>query len=153
MVLSESVLLRGLQLPGPDHCVLYGIGVSLLEIRDHHHVLREPLRHREGLGERVEQQVSKLERCTNDDVAAVELPRHQTAAIPPGTQPIPTTLGDTLELGGQVAEVSELHRVIVARRSNAPAGVSASYRAAGTTIEPAALSCQVWFSPSHSIHR
>jgi hypothetical protein len=92
-------------------------------VRDHHHVLREALRHREGLGERLEQEVSKLERRTNDDVAVVELPRHQAAAIPPMKQALPTTLGDAVELGSQAAEVRERHRVIVACRSRTSAPV------------------------------
>ncbi|HEX3326172.1 MAG TPA: hypothetical protein VHV50_04175, partial [Actinomycetota bacterium] len=61
------------------------------------------------LGERLEQEVSKLERRTNDDVAVIELPRHQAAAITPMKQALPTTLGDTVELGGQAAEVRERH--------------------------------------------
>ncbi len=68
-------------------------------------------------GNDLEQEVSKLERRTNDDVAVVELPRHQAAAIPPIKQALPTPLGDTVELGSQAAEVRECHRVIVACRS------------------------------------
>lgn len=110
-------LLPGLQLPGADHRVFHGIGIPVLKVRDHHHVLREALRHREGLGERLEQEVSRLERRTNDDVAVVELPRHQAAAIPPIKQALPTTLGDTIELGSETTEVRDRHRVIVAGRS------------------------------------
>ena len=40
----------------------------------------------------------ELERRTNDDVAVVELPRHQAAAVPPIKQALTTTLGDTVEL-------------------------------------------------------
>ena len=111
------MLLPGLQLPGADHRVFHGIGIPVRKVRDHHHVLREALRHREGLGERSEQEVSKLERRTNDDVGVVELPRHQAAAIPPSKQTLPTTLGNTAELGNQGADVRECHRVIVAPRS------------------------------------
>ena len=107
-------LLPGLQLPGADHRVFHGICIPVLEVRDHHHVLREALRHREGLGERPEQVVSELERRTDDDVAVVELPRHQAAAIPPIKQALPTTLGDTVQLGSEATEVRERHRVIVA---------------------------------------
>ena len=38
-------------------------------------------------------------------MALVELPRDQAPAVPPIEQAVPTTLGDTVELGGQAAEV------------------------------------------------
>ena len=91
-----------------------GIGIAVLEIGDDHHVLREALRDRERLGERLEQEVSKLERRTNDDVAVVELPRHEAPAIPPIEQAVASSLGDTVELRSQAAEVRERHRAIVA---------------------------------------
>ena len=89
-------------------------GIPVLEVGDDHHVLGEAPWHRERLGEGVEQEISEVERRADDDVAVVELPRDQAPAIPPVEQPVAATLGDTVELGGEPAEVGDPHQVMVA---------------------------------------
>jgi hypothetical protein len=42
-------------------------------------------------------------------VAAIELAGHQAAAVSPIEQTVAATLGDTVELRGQVAEVGKPH--------------------------------------------
>jgi hypothetical protein len=47
-------------------------------------------------------------------VAAVELPRDQAPAISPVEQAVATTLGNTVELSGQSADVGEAHHLMLA---------------------------------------
>src|SRR6476659_1714727 len=104
-------LLAGLQLPGADDSVFDRLGVPVLEVSDDHHVLGEAVRHRERLGERSEEEIPRVERRADDDVAAIELPRHQAAAVPPIEQAVAAALRDAVELTSQVAEVGEPHRM------------------------------------------
>lgn len=89
----------------------------MLVIGHDHHVLGEAVGYREGLGERVDQEVPELERRADDDVAVVELPRDETPAVPPVEHAAATLLADALELSGEAAEVGELHAGIVALAS------------------------------------
>jgi hypothetical protein len=107
---TASLLLAGLQLPGADNGVFYGICIPVLEVGDDHHAVGEAPWHRERLGERAEQEVSEVERRTDDEVAVVELPRDQAPAVPPVEQPVAAPLGDTVELAGQAAEVGDPHQ-------------------------------------------
>ena len=52
----------------------------------------------------MEQEVTKLERCADDDVAVVELSRDESPAVPPVEQTVAATFGDTFESSGQAAE-------------------------------------------------
>ena len=90
---GPAALLTRLQLPRGDDCVLDDILVPVLEVRDDH-VLREAFRHRERLRERLEQEIAKVERRTDDGVAGVELPRDQPAALSPVEPAIAATLRD-----------------------------------------------------------
>jgi hypothetical protein len=56
-----SELLAGLQFPGANDRVFDGICVPGLDVGDDHHVLRVALRHRERLGERMQEEVSEVE--------------------------------------------------------------------------------------------
>jgi len=111
-------LLAGLQLPGADNSVFYGICIPVLKVGDDHHVVGEALWHRERLGERLEQEISEVERRTDDDVAVVELPPDQAPAVPPVEQPVAAMLGDAVELSGQAAKVGDPHQIMVASPSN-----------------------------------
>src|SRR5262249_28225484 len=81
---------------------------------DDHHVLREARRHGERFGERSEEEIPGVERCADDDVAVVELSRDQSPAVPPVEQTVAATFGHTVELGGQAAEIGDLHRAMPA---------------------------------------
>ena len=81
------MLLPGLQLPGADHRVFHGIGIPVLKVHDHHHVLREALRHREGLGERLEQEVSnsndaRMTMWLSSSCRATRRPRYRQSSKP-----------------------------------------------------------------------
>ena len=54
--------LAGLHLSRSDNGVFYGVRIPVLKVGDDHHVLGESPWHRERLGERVEQEVSEVER-------------------------------------------------------------------------------------------
>jgi hypothetical protein len=56
----------------------------------------------------------KFERRTDDDVAAVALPRDQAPAVSPVEQVAAATLGDTVELSSQSADVGEPHHPMLA---------------------------------------
>src|SRR6266516_5782915 len=90
----------GLQLPGADDRVFYDIRIPVLEVGDDHHVFGEAGRHRERLGERLEQEIAKVERRSDDDVAVVELPGDQAPAVPPVEQALSVSLGDAVKLSG-----------------------------------------------------
>jgi hypothetical protein len=103
-----------LELPSADHGIFDGVGVAVLEVGDDHHVLGKAWWHGECLGERSLQEVSEIERRTNDDVPVVELSSHETALVPPVEQPSRGTLGDSFELGGEAAQVFKPHPFMVA---------------------------------------
>jgi len=80
--------------------------------------------------------------------------RQVLVPIRPGV--VPTRHGNSNLRANETAfgRVSVLSPDSFSRTHCGPRGpLSKSYRATGTTTEPAALSCHVWFSPSHSIHR
>ena len=74
------------------------------------------IRHRERLGERLEQEIAEVERRTDHDVAVVELPRDQPPAVSPVEQALAATLSDPVELSSQTAYVGEPHRFMLAGR-------------------------------------
>jgi hypothetical protein len=104
----------GLQFPGADDGVLNGISIPVLDVGDDHHVPGEALGHRERIGERLEQEIAKVKRCSDDDVGVVELPGHQAPAVSPVEQAVATTLGDPVKLSRQTAEMGELHHAMLA---------------------------------------
>ena len=57
----------------------------------------------------MKQEIAEVERRTDDDVAAVQLPRDQAPAVSPVEQAVAATLGDTVELSSQSADVGEPH--------------------------------------------
>ena len=104
-----------LELPSSDDRVLDGVRVAVLEIGDDHHVFGKASWDGECLGERLAQEVSEIERRTDDDVTVVELSSHQTPAVPPVEQASPGTLGDSVELGSEPTQVFKPHQFMVAR--------------------------------------
>jgi hypothetical protein len=112
--LSTGLPVR-LELPSADDGVFDGVGVAVLEVGDDHHVLGKAWWDGERLGERSLQDVSEVERRTNDDVTVVELSSHEAAAVPPVEEPSRGALGDSFELGGEAAQVFRPHPFIVAR--------------------------------------
>jgi hypothetical protein len=81
--MGQAASLAGLQLPGDDDGIFDGVCVAVFEVGDNHHVLGEPSRHRERVGERVDEKVSELERRSDDNVAVIELPGDHASAVPP----------------------------------------------------------------------
>lgn len=69
-----------LELPGGDDRVFDQVRVAVLEVGDDRHVLRETPRYREGLRERVDEEVAEVEIRPDDDVRVVELSRDQAPA-------------------------------------------------------------------------
>jgi hypothetical protein len=90
--------------------------IPVLEVGHDHHVLREARRHREGLGERMEQEIAEVERRSDDDVAVVDLPSDQASAVSPVEQAAAPTLGDPVKLSSQAADVGEPHHLMLAGR-------------------------------------
>jgi hypothetical protein len=62
----------------------------------------------------MKQEIAEVERRTDDDVAAVQLPRDQAPAVSPVEQAVAATLGDTVELSSQSADVGEPHHLMLA---------------------------------------
>jgi len=85
-------------------------------------VLGEAPWHRERLGERLQQEVSEVERGTYDDAAVVKLPSDQAPAVPPVEQALAASFGDAVELSGQAAEIGEPHQVMLTSPSNMCSG-------------------------------
>lgn len=83
----------------------------------------------------MEEQVPEGERRADDDVAVVELPRDEAAAVAPVEQTLAATLDDTLELSGQPADVRGPHRPMLARRQeHQPGGRSRLLRSRGLAV-------------------
>jgi hypothetical protein len=83
----------------------------MLEVGDDHHVLGEPVGHRERLRERVQEEVSGFERRADDDVRVVELTRDQASVVPPVQEPLAAALDDPVQLGDQAAQIVEFQLV------------------------------------------
>ena len=108
----------------------------------------------------MEKEVSEVEGRTDDNVAVVELSRDQASSVSPVKPAVAAMLGDTIELGGQAAEVCELHQVMLAchtmRAPTRPRGSrfqttgSSLRRAAAVTLPPrlnAAATCTSLLQP------
>jgi dihydrodipicolinate synthase/N-acetylneuraminate lyase len=63
----------------------------------------------------VEQEVSEVERCTDDDVAVIELSGDEAPSVPPLEQAGAAALGDTFELSRETADVGVRHAAIIGR--------------------------------------
>jgi hypothetical protein len=107
--------LAGLELPGGDDGIFDDFRVAVFEVGDDHHVLGEASWHRERVGERVKQEVSEVERCTDDDVAVVELSGDQASSVSLLEQAVAAALGDTLELSREAADVGGRHAASLGR--------------------------------------
>src|SRR6478609_1304718 len=130
LLVRRRPFLPRLHLPRADDGILDG-GRVAREIRDDHHVLCEPLGYRERLWEGLDEEVTRLERGADDDVAGVELPRHETAVIAPVEQSVAAALADTAEPADRGAELADTHRCIVAcPKRGSPC--------------PAPLECRTW---------
>ena len=67
----------------------------------------------------MEEEVPEVERRPDDDVALVELPCHEAAVKPPVEQALAATLGNTVELRRETAQVVEPHTGMFTRPPNA----------------------------------